>query len=200
MIPRRQIRLSLLIFSVLLGACAAPTGILLPEMPDWPARQAALSGLDHWEFRGRIGVIAGSDGFNGKLHWKQRQDRFDVRVSGPLGAGAIELEGRGRHITLTDRDGEVVEMQDAEADILARYGWTIPVESLRYWALGIPAPDSPASTDFDVDGRLTSLEQRDWTVTISQYREAGGQSMPRRVAAVNSDAKVRLVIDNWVFH
>lgn len=190
----------MLFAAVAMSGCAASSGVMLPDMQDWPTREATLADLQHWEFRGRFGVSAGSEGFNGKLRWRQKRDRFDVTVSGPLGAGAIELAGNGRQILLTDRDGEVIEMQDAEADILARYGWTIPVESLRYWALGIPAPGIPAGTEFDADGRLATLQQRSWVVTISQYREAAGQPMPRRISAVNADAKVRLVIDNWVFH
>ena len=183
---------------MVLGGCAAPRGIMLPEMQTWPARQDTLGALEHWEFRGRIGVSAGSEGFNGKLRWKQNNDRFDVTVSVPLVAGAIEIEGRGGSVRMTDKDGEVTDMQDVEADIRARYGWTIPVESLRYWALGIPAPGSPAITEVDDYGQLTSLEQRGWMVTVSQYREGGGQPMPRRVAATSADAKVRLVIDHWI--
>ena len=36
------------------------------------------------------------------------------------------------------REHENRERQDAERDLYLRYGWTIPVRSLRYWALGIP--------------------------------------------------------------
>lgn len=185
---------------LLLGACAGPRGLELPEMVDWEARQAVLGEVDRWEFRGRIGVSAGDEGFNGKIRWKQRDDRFEATVSGPLGAGAIEIEGDGQRVSLTDKDGKVTEMQDAETEIRARYGWTIPVASLRYWTLGIPAPGSAATTEFDDEGQLVRLQQRDWVVTLSQYRDGGGQLMPRRIAAVNGDAKVRLVIDNWVFH
>ena len=184
---------------VVLGACAGQRGVLLPEMNNWETRQAILASLDRWEFQGRIGVSAGTEGFNGKLRWKQRDDNFEATVSGPLGAGAIEIDG-GRHgVRLTDRDGAVTEMQNPELDFRERYGWTIPVRSLRYWALGIPEPGLEALTEFDAGGQLVRLEQRDWVITISQYREGGGQPMPRRVAVVNADAKVRLVIDNWLY-
>lgn len=190
----------LVVSFLLLAACAGPRGLELPDMSDWESRREVLSVVDHWEFRGRIGVSAGTDGFNGKLHWRQTDDQFLATVSGPLGAGAIKIAGDGQRVSLTDKDGEVTEMQDAEADIYARYGWTIPVASLRYWALGIPAPEAPASTEFNDQGELTTIVQRNWVVTISQYREGGGQLMPRRIAAVNGDAKVRLVIDSWLFY
>ena len=58
---------------------------------------------------------------------------------------------------------------------------------------------SPAVTEFGNDGQLSKLSQENWQVDITQYREGGGQLLPRRLSAVNDDVKVRLVIDNWVF-
>jgi outer membrane biogenesis lipoprotein LolB len=37
-------------------------------------------------------------------------------------------------------------------------------------------------------------------VIIGQYRDGGGQSMPRRIVLENVDTRVRLVIDRWIFH
>lgn len=185
---------------LLLQACAAPRGLELPALDDWETRSTVLQAQDRWEFRGRIGVSAGDEGFNGKLHWRQNGETFDTTVSGPLGVGTVRIEGERGQILLTDKQGQVTALQDAEADLRTRYGWTIPVDSLRYWALGIPDPSSPASTEFDETGLLASIQQRGWTVTIGQYREGGGQQMPRRISALGGDAKVRLVIDHWAFY
>ncbi len=186
--------------ATMLAGCVTPTSALLPAMASWDDRQAVLAGQTDWAFSGRIGVSAGEEGFNGKLRWRQRDDRFEASVSGPLGAGAVQIDGDRAGIRVTESDGAITELSDPEYDLRMRYGWTIPVQSLRFWALGIPDPSSPASTEFGDDGQLTRLEQRNWTVDIRQYREGGGQPMPRRITAVNADAKVRLVIDNWTFY
>jgi outer membrane lipoprotein LolB len=110
------------------------------------------------------------------------------------------LQGDERQVAVTDENGEVTEMRDAEAELYRRYGWTIPVTSLRFWALGIPDPSSPAETAFDGQGQLTRLEQRNWVVQIDEYRETAGQQMPRRMSATHRDTRVRLVIDNWTFY
>lgn len=190
----------LILTLVLLAGCAIQRSQLLPEMPDWPTRQAVLGDTDRWEFSGRIGVSAGDKGFNGKLWWWQRDEHFAATVSGPFGVGTMKINGEGRQATVRDKDGTVTELADAEPDLRAMYGWTIPVTSLRYWTLGIPDPMGEAVTEFDAEGRLVRLVQRDWIVTIGQYRDGGGQPMPRRISAVNDDAKVRLVIDNWIFY
>lgn len=184
---------------VLLAACAAPTGVQLPEMKDWETRRAVLAGVDEWEFSGRIGVSAGDEGFNGQIWWRQDGVVYRARISGPMGVGTVFLNGDYGELTLTDRDGTVTELQDAEADIRRMYGWTIPVTSLRFWALGIPDPKLPAETELGANGLLQKLQQARWLVDFNQYREGGGQQLPRRFNAVNDDVRVRLVIDNWEF-
>jgi outer membrane lipoprotein LolB len=135
----------LILFAVVLQACAGKRGLELPEFPDWETRRSVLEDLERWEFSGRIGVSAGDEGFNGKIRW------------------------------------------------------TIPVTSLQFWALGIPDPSMPGITRMGDDGMPSEIEQGAWQVTIEQYRESGGQPMPRKIVAVNADAKVRLVIDKWSF-
>ena len=198
-LPRRFSKAAILALIALIAACAAPRSIELPELGDWESRRAILTGVDEWEFAGRIGVRAGDEGFNGQLWWRQDGVVYRARISGPLGVGTVFLNGDQRELTLTDNDGGVTELHDAEADIRRMYGWTIPVRSLRYWALGIPDPAIPAETEFGGDGRLAKMKQADWQVDFTQYREGGGQLLPRRLNAVNDDVRVRLVIDNWVF-
>ena len=184
---------------LLLAGCASGGGNLLPVIDDWETRKAVLGDTDEWEFAGRIGVSAGEEGFNGKLWWRQDGIVFRARISGPLGIGTIFINGDRRELTLTDKDGVVTELIDAEAELRERYGWTIPVTSLRYWALGIPDPSSPSESGFNETGQLSKLSQRNWQVSISQYADGGGQSMPRRLTAINDAIKVRLLIDNWTF-
>jgi outer membrane lipoprotein LolB len=196
----KQIAL-LLITAAACAGCATDRGLALPEMSNWQQRQAVLIGLDQFEFRGRVGVKAGDDGFNGKLRWSQDKSQFQATLSGPLGIGTVRIDGDDALVKVTDNDGRITVLHEVEPDLYARYGWTIPVQSLRYWALGIPAPGAAADTEFAENGDLQTLRQRGWTVEFSRYRIAGGgQPMPGRLTAQNADTSVRLVIDEWVFH
>lgn len=190
----------LVLVATLVSGCATTRpSVDLPDIGSWESRNAVLGQLRDWQFKGRIAVKAGSDGFNGKFDWSQNGDAFRATVGGPLGIGAMRLEGTGRAVLLTDKDGVQTELPDAEIELRHRYGWTIPVASLRYWALGIPDPSMPAITELDDDGRLQRLEQSDWIVEISRYRDAGGQTMPRILSATNRETRVRMVIDQWLF-
>lgn len=192
--------MAVLCAGAILGACAVQRpSVALPELSTWEYRQNVLQSLSEWEFRGRIAVKAGDDGFDGKFRWTQSGSEFYATVGGPLGIGTVKIEGNDRDITLTDKDGVETQLIDAEKELYYRYGWTIPVATLRFWALGIPDPGLPATTEVDEQGRLTQLEQSGWSVTISRYREGGGQELPRKMTATNPDTRVRMVIDKWLF-
>ncbi len=185
--------------AALAGCATTPESVNLPDIGTWDARNEVLGNLEDWEFKGRIAVKAGDEGFNGKFNWSQWGDAFSATVGGPLGMGTVRIEGDGQAIVLTEKDGVETVLQDAEVELRWRYGWTIPVTSLRYWALGIPDPRLPATTEFDDEGQLVRIEQSDWIVQISRYREGGGQQMPRILSATNPDTRVRMVIDRWLF-
>jgi len=189
-----------LLAAVSSGCAATRPSVDLPELSTWELRQEVLGELVDWEFRGRIAVKAGNDGFNGKFNWSQTGEAFNATVSGPLGIGTVKIEGNEETIVLTDKDGVASILSDPEAELYDRYGWTIPVASLRYWALGIPDPSNAAETEVDVAGRLVRLEQSDWSVSISRYLEHAGQQMPRTLTASNPDTRVRMVIDKWFFY
>lgn len=184
---------------LLLAGCATPRSAALPEIETWSARTSVLAGLDEWEFSGRIAVKTDIDGFNGKLRWAQDEDQFSATASGPFGAGAVRIEGDTQTVTITDNEGIQTELGSAEAEFRYRYGWSIPIASLRFWALGIPDPAVPAETELNDAGQLLHMTQRGWSVSFSRYAEGGGQLMPKVLSAENSDTRVRLVIDHWIF-
>ena len=197
---RHRLNLAGLILSLAgLTACATTTSVTLPALGDWENRKTVLEATDEWAFSGRIGVRAGEEGFNGKLWWRQDGTVFRARISGPIGIGTVFINGDGGEVSVTDRDGQVTELDDAERDLRARYGWTIPVTSLRFWALGIPDPSSGAEVQFNDSGLPGEIAQREWQVSIGRYADAAGQSMPARLTATSDDIRVRLLIDDWTF-
>ncbi len=193
-------RAGLVVVLVVLTGCATtPDSIDLPPIDNWEVRNEVLGGIASWSFKGRIAVKAGDEGFNGKFNWTQDDEAFEATVGGPLGMGTVRIEGDGKTVVLTDKDGESTVLEDAELELRWRYGWTIPVNSLRFWALGIPDPAAAAVTELDDDGRLERLEQGGWIVEIARYQEGGGQQMPRILSATNPETRVRMVIDRWLF-
>lgn len=183
--------------AIVVSGCAGRPVVELPELDTWDRRQAVLAELDEWGFNGRIAVRSSEDGFNGKLRYAQADGDFEATLSGPLGIGTVQLAGGAGGLVYTDKDGVEMRFHDPDVELERRFGWNVPLSSLRYWALGIPEPDRPAVTEVGEAGRLASLEQAGWSVAFPRYRDAGGQAMPQRLVANNGDTRVTVVIDNW---
>jgi len=189
-----------LIVLSLVSACTPLPVRELPDITNWEDRNRVLADLQEWEFRGRLGVRTADDGFNGKVHWQQLDTDYNAQISGPIGFGSLRISGNSGLVRLVDRDGQLTVLTDPEADLESLYGWTLPVQSLRFWALGIPDPKSPATTlVLDARGLLTVLAQNGWRIEYPDYRPFAGQAMPRKLVATAGDARVVLVFDNWVF-
>src|SRR5690606_6476329 len=96
MLPMRNLLLPLL--ALLLAGCAGlgpQESVQGPGNPeDWKTHKARISHIDGWQISGKIGIRAPQDSGSGTLFWLQRQDYFDIRLSGPLGRGATRLTGR----------------------------------------------------------------------------------------------------------
>lgn len=149
--------------------------------------------LQEWprfELRGRVAVAAGEEGFTASLRWAQRAERSQIELDGPLGVGGLRLDlAHGR---LAD---EIVQ-----ADLERRLGFSLPVESLRYWMLGVPDPAYGAEERLAVGlGRLESLEQQGWTVIFPAYARVAGVNyeLPQRIEATREGVRVRLLVDSW---
>lgn len=163
----------------------------------WSAHKAQLTALDGWQIEGKVGIRAPKDSGSGTLFWLQRQDYYDIRLSGPLGRGATRLTGRPGDVTLEVANQGRYEAPSPESLLEQQLGWKLPVSHLVWWVRGLPAPDSKSRLTLDSDSRLSELEQDDWQVQYLSYVEQNGYWLPERVKLHGRDLDVTLVVKNW---
>lgn len=157
--------------------------------------EAQILGIESFQVDGR--AASAELGFRADLRWLERADRhYELRLAGPFGAGAVELRGDPYLVEVRSSEG-VQQTADPEGWIRNRYGWTLPISGLRYWALGIPNPQLPSQPSLDAQGRLASLIQSGWKLTYSEYRREGEYDLPRRFEADNGQVRLKLLIDRW---
>jgi outer membrane lipoprotein LolB len=173
----------------------APVAALEPG--GWPARRAQLQVRGQFTAQGRIGVVAGADGFNGRLRWMQDGTRSTVNLDGPLGVGGVRIVDDAGVLTLTNPAGEALDSQAAHNELVRRMGFEPPLESLRYWLQGVPDPSSPSTEMPGAQGYLDSLAQSDWMVTFSVYAQTPDGALPRKLTVERGNVRVKLVIDSW---
>lgn len=162
----------------------------------WHARLAQLGPVDRFVVQGR--VASGAIGFKADLRWKQHADgRFEMRVSGPFGARAAELSGDAEQVQVRTGDEASTLTTDPETWLEQALGVRLPVRGLRWWALGLPAPDSANQLQLDSVGRAVQIVQNGWELNFPEYRVVGALDLPRRIEARNGDTRVLVLADSW---
>ncbi len=190
---RRFLWSSLLAVCVIVSGCASLRGTLvLPLMlpDDWESRRDALQAWPRFELRGRVAVARGEEGFTASLRWAQRVTVSQLELDGPLGIGGLRLEVQ---------QGQIAD-QIARDDLERRLGFSLPVDSLRYWMLGVPDPAHAALERIAADHpRLESLQQHGWTVLFPAYAKVSGvdYELPQRIEVTREGLRLRLLVDDW---
>jgi outer membrane lipoprotein LolB len=164
----------------------------------WPGRRAELQSRTQFALRGRVAVAAAEDGFSAGLRWQQHASGADIRLDGPLGVGGLRIETVASELRLTTSHGERLDGVAARAELERRLGFALPIEALRFWVQGVPAPGSEASETRAPDApRLIRLEQQGWRIDYADYGQSDSGALPRRVAMTRAGARLRLVIETW---
>lgn len=177
----------------LLAACTS-TPVIEPGSPLRP-----MAEVRQWELSARISITRGEEGWHAALQWREQNGQYRLQVSGPLGQGAFELTGSAGRVVLRDAQGRTLAAPDAESLLLQAIGWQLPVDGLRFWVRGLPAPApaGEARAVRDTAGRLVRLAQDGWDIRYDRYRLQDGYAWPGRLKLARNDITVRLVIDSW---
>ena len=163
----------------------------------WQAHKQRISQLDGWQISGKIGIRAPRDSGSATLFWLQRQDYYDIRLSGPLGGGAARLTGRPGDILLEVANRGRYQAASPEALLREQLRLDLPVSNLLWWIRGLPAPDSRSRLTLDCDSHLAHLEQDGWQVEYQRYAQQSGYALPERLKLYGQDLEVTLVIKDW---
>ena len=163
----------------------------------WSVRRPALQDLDRFGLNGRVAVAVGKQGFNAGLRWTQAAAVTHLALTGPLGAGGVEVTANGGNLSVVTSSGKHLGNTDARAELEDKLGFEPPLMSLRYWVLGVPDPGSSASVRLDSQQRLTELTQDGWRIEYSAYMPVGAEWLPRLLTLRREDVRVRMVVDGW---
>lgn len=184
-----------------LTACA-PLPHLPDEAPDeaaWEAHRERLERLQAWSLDGRAALRAPDDGWTASLQWSQWVDYMDFRLRGSFGIGTTRVRGSQDWMVIETSRGEVWETAHPEVELERQTGWRVPLAMLRWWMVGLPAPEEePEERIVDGSGHLAYLEQGGWSVYYEDYSEYEGLMLPGRITVENDDLRLRIRIRDWL--
>lgn len=162
----------------------------------WAEHNKKLETLEAWDIEGRISIRFEEEAWHATLLWQQIDQAYHIKLFGPFGAGAIELNGSPQSVVLT-QDGQQQYSQDPELLLSQQLGFRVPINGLRYWAVGQKVPNKSAIIEFDSFGRLANLQQDGWNIRYRGYVNTKGYSLPSKIFMDNAGLDVRIVIDRW---
>lgn len=187
--------------ALLLSGCAGhpPNAPAARQQAEFKQREAELQNWKSWGLTGRLSVDNGHDGGSGRLDWRAGTSGSVLSFRGALGQGAWQLELDSAGATLRLSDGTVVSEPSVQALLDREVGWPIPVDALRWWVMGLSAPEPAARPRLELlgEGRLASLEQLGWRVEYQKYQALDSVQMPTRLEATNGAYRVKLAISRW---
>lgn len=186
----RIVLIGLLIFLV---GCSSSVKRQEGSTPNITSEASAIS-ADRWYAKGRLAVTHGKKGGNASFIWQQFQDRYQIRMHGPFGAGSILITGMSSGVFAQEANGKKHRASSPEQLMQRLVGWHLPLSGLRYWIRGIPIPNVPVTTKHLNDrDLLNSFVQKGWTIRYNEYQDL----LPKKIELHHPKLKIKLIITAW---
>jgi outer membrane lipoprotein LolB len=161
-VPRAHVVVGVLACAWLAAGCAT-TAV---EPTAGAARVPDPQEFTQWTARGRLALVAQGEGGSGSFVWQQRSERTELTVRGPLGAGGLQVTADGGQLELSDPSGRPLDGAAARAELERRLGARLPLEELRFWLLGVPAPAGAGEGPVQfATGAVPGFVQGGWVVS-----------------------------------
>lgn len=183
-------QLGTLVFVLMLSACVS---INAPE-PDnsyTKTTRAHLYEMQRWHLEGRLGIFAPKDSWSANIDWQHQPNADRIKLSGPLGQGAISITLIDERVAIDRGDGHAQTSSNPEQFINQQLGIFVPLQSLRFWATGLPELGQLFQTTSD------GFVQNKWLIAYKEMQKVSGESMPRKMTVSNDKIKLKLIVDQW---
>ena len=191
---------------VLLAGLSACTSNVVRYEPvlnvNWKLQQQQLSELQSWSIKGRISVQTEYEGGQLDYIWQQyNQNDYDIRLQAPMGAGTTLISAREQGVSLKTSSGDELFDTDVDKLIAKLNGWPLPVNGLRYWVKGMPAPGSDYNVSkWNEQGLAEVMLQDGWRIEFKKYNDIKGFVLPGKLfinRQKGEEVDVRLIIRQW---
>jgi len=181
----------------LLAGCASKQVTRNKLKGDFLAHANTVQQTKNWTIDGKMGVRNGDEATSFNLFWAQDDEQFNLRLTGPMGQGAVTIEGLPGRVTMTSNQG-VQNASSLEELLKDNTDLDLPLAHLLYWVRGLPNPDHKAGIRFNNAGLLEELQQDGWQVTYTEYHDMA-PPLPRKFKVVNEKKSAKVVIKKWEF-
>ncbi len=186
-----------------LASCATSSNNTGPIDPDWLQHQESVLALADWELSGRLNVRQQNASDTVSINWQQQEQNFEIRFSGTLGLGAVQVHGSPDEVVVEKAGTEPVVLPDLQALTRNYLGYDFPAAQLLFWVRGIPAPTNIITTSLNADLMLEKLVQADatgrrWELEYDRYQQTADAWLPGRIRVNSEDIQLTFLINEWL--
>ncbi|WP_341326298.1 lipoprotein insertase outer membrane protein LolB [Methylotuvimicrobium sp. KM2] len=150
--------------------------------------------LREWSLDGRVSLTARHDSWAGAIEWRRADSEEMIRVSGPFGQGAVNINIADDYVDVDRGDGAVRYYDRSDEFITEQLGFYVPLRSLRYWVIGLADPNE----SFENIGN--GFIQAGWTIRYRKMQKTDRGLLPYKIDVSNPEVKLKLIIDQWNTH
>jgi len=194
----------LIVFSTFtLTACVSVTQV--PSSGDanqlWESRSDYLYKQNHWEAHLSLIGVSHQQKFKTRAVWLQDGDHYIIKLRDFIGRTVAVIEGSPEGVNAKTSKGQKFQGETAEQLIKQLFDINIPVSGMRYWLLGIPKPNvDVARLQLDDHGLAELIDQQDWSMVYSQYKDNNSLNMPAQMMLGYNDIDLQVKVSQWTFH
>ena len=152
---------------------------------------------NNFDLQGKIGVRTPKQSGSAFFTWVQQQDQFDIELTGILGVGKTQIQGKAGEVTLNSAKTGLITATSPEELLEKATGWQAPITHLAYWVQAKSATQN-AQINKDENNRIKQLIEDGWTVDFS-YKDA--QTLPNKLIlkqalAEDEENRITMIIQN----
>lgn len=161
--------------------------------------RAQLYQLEDFKLTGKLGFRNADEAFSIAVNdWTQVADHFQIDLSSTFfGLGAVRLSGTAAWIKVEEAGEEPIESYYPNETLEQLLGTALPIQRIRYWIRGVPAPQTSAIEEKNEHGLVKSMKQDGWTIDLDRYKDINGLPLPGRIKILRADTRIILAVATW---
>ena len=148
------------------------------------------------QLQGLFGIVTPQTHQSGHFTWEQdSQKQFTLELYGPMGLGATSLIEQNGVVTLETAQGKKYTATSPELLLQNTLGWSMPVQGMTYWLLGVPVPKIQFQADYDPENRIVDLSQSGWQI---HYTWNQSTVYPARILMQRKGVRLTVVVNSVI--
>jgi outer membrane lipoprotein LolB len=151
-----------------------------------------------WQAQGMLSYHAAQKGFSAGYLWQNQSNQYVVQVFAPLGSWHAKLMVRANHrASLRTSDGKFFQANNPMLLMEENLAWSLPVEDLRYWLCGIPAPSQAFTLRQTAAHDTAHIAQADWSIDYFGYENFATWRLPKKIILTQGDKTITVLIQRF---